>query len=106
MTANGVGVKPVRPLDPQRFERAVTGLALYRARAAVIAQIRADNLKLGQFSSREINEKREAYFAAHMEELRWWGEVWDKNTPLYRAPRAPSSDVCFTPKSGHGSRRS
>jgi|SRR6516225_9974617 len=69
MTANGVGVKPVRPLDPQRFERAVTGLALYRARAAVIAQIRADNLKLGQFSSREINEKREAYFAAHMEEL-------------------------------------
>ena len=58
-----------KPLDPQRFERAVKGLALYRARTAVVAQIRADGLKLGQFSCREINEKREAYFAAHMEEL-------------------------------------
>ena len=59
----------MKPLDPVRFELAVTALALYRAKTAVIAQIRADGLKLGQFSSREINEKREAYFAAHMEEL-------------------------------------
>jgi hypothetical protein len=59
----------MRPLDPARFERAVTTLALCRAKYAVIAQIRADNLKLGQFSCRKINEKREAYFAAHMEEL-------------------------------------
>jgi hypothetical protein len=53
-------------------------LALYRAKAAVIAQIRADNLKLGQFSSREINEKREAYFAQHMEELitKALADVW------------------------------
>jgi hypothetical protein len=58
-----------KPLDPQRFERAVKGLALYRAREAVLTQIRADGLKLSQFSSREINAKREAFFAAHMEEL-------------------------------------
>jgi hypothetical protein len=35
----------------------------------VLAQIRADGQKLGQFSCREINEKRQAYFASHMEEL-------------------------------------
>ena len=42
----------MKPLGPQRFERAVKGLALYRA-----------------ISCREINDKREAYFATHMEEL-------------------------------------
>jgi hypothetical protein len=35
----------------------------------VIAQLRADNLKLGHFSCAEINAKRDQYFAAHMEEL-------------------------------------
>jgi hypothetical protein len=35
----------------------------------VLTQIRADGVKIGQFSCREINEKRQAYFAAHMEEL-------------------------------------
>ena len=59
----------MRPLDPARFERAVTTLALCKAKWAVIAQIRADNLKLGQFSCAEINAKREAYFAQHWEEL-------------------------------------
>jgi len=58
-----------KPLDPQRFELAVKCLALHRAKTAVIAQIRADGLKLGHFSCREINEKRQAYFEAHMEEL-------------------------------------
>ena len=59
----------MKPLDPARFELAVTTLALYRAKTAVIAQIRANGQKLGQFSCREINERREAYFAANMEEL-------------------------------------
>ena len=59
----------MKPFDPRRFERAVKTLALYRAKTAVIAQIRANGQKLGQFSCREINEGREAYFAANMEEL-------------------------------------
>jgi hypothetical protein len=59
----------MKPLDPQRFERAVKGLALYRAKSAVLAQIRADGLKVGAFSCAEINEKREAYFSANMEAL-------------------------------------
>ena len=59
----------MRPLDPARFERAMMSLALCKAKWAVIAQIRADNLKLGQFTCAELNAKREAYFASHWEEL-------------------------------------
>jgi len=35
----------------------------------VLDQIRSENLKLSQFSAREIDDKRQAYFAANMEEL-------------------------------------
>ena len=48
---------------------AVMCLALGRAKSAVRADILANGQKLGQFSCREINERREAYFAANMEEL-------------------------------------
>jgi hypothetical protein len=58
-----------KQLDEQRFQCAVKALALCRAKYRVIDQIRADGLKLSQFSCRELNDKREAYFAAHMEEL-------------------------------------
>ena len=73
MTANGVlGSKgePMRKqIDEQRFQMAVMCLALGRAKTAVKADILANGQKLGQFSCREINERREAYFAANMEEL-------------------------------------
>ena len=59
----------MKPLDQGRFERAVMSLALCKAKWAVKAQILADGLKLGQFSCREINEKRDRYFAANMEAL-------------------------------------
>ena len=58
-----------KQLDPQRFQCAVMGLALCKAKWAVKADILANGQKLGQFSCREINERREAYFAANMEEL-------------------------------------
>jgi hypothetical protein len=58
-----------KQLDPQRFQMAVMCLALGRAKHAVRAQILADGLKLGAFSCVELNERREAYFALHMEEL-------------------------------------
>jgi hypothetical protein len=83
-----------KPLDPQRFERAVKGLALSRARAAVVAQIQSDGLKVGQFSCAEINEKREAYFAAHMEELitKAIADVWRMPTfARYRPQQTPPS---------------
>jgi hypothetical protein len=44
-------------------------LALCKAKWAVRAQILADGLKLSAFSCVELNKKREAYFALHMEEL-------------------------------------
>lgn len=59
----------MKPLDPQRFQLAVRTLALHRAKTRVVEQLRADGQKLSQFSSRELCDKREAYFAAHMEEL-------------------------------------
>ena len=59
----------MKPLDPARFERAVICLALCCAKYRVLDQIRSENLKLSQFSAREIDDKRQAYFAANMEEL-------------------------------------
>jgi hypothetical protein len=59
----------MKPLDPQRFQMAVMCLALGRAKSAVKADILANGQKVSQYSCRELNEKREAYFAAHMEEL-------------------------------------
>ena len=72
----------MKPLDPQRFERAVMGLALCRAKSAVIAQIRADGLKLHNYSCVEINSKRQAYFAANMEEL-----ITHAIADVWRSPR-------------------
>jgi hypothetical protein len=68
----------MKPLDPQRFQMAVMCLALGRAKSAVKAQILADGLKVSAFSCAELNEKREAYFALHMEELieRALVDVW------------------------------
>jgi hypothetical protein len=59
----------MRKLDPQRFECAVKALALCRAKSAVLAQILANGEKVSQFSCREINDKRQAYFEANMEAL-------------------------------------
>ena len=59
----------MKPLDPQRFQLAVTCLALHRAKTKVIEQIRANGEKVSHFSCREINDKRRAYFEANMEEL-------------------------------------
>ena len=58
-----------KPLDPQRFERAVISVALCRAKYRVLDQIRADGLKVSQFSCREINDRRQAYFERNMKEL-------------------------------------
>ena len=58
-----------KQIDEQRFQMAVMCLALGRAKSAVNAQILSNGLKLSAFTCREINEKRDAYFTLHMEEL-------------------------------------
>ena len=87
----------MRPLDPGRFERAVMSLALCKAKWAVKAQILADGLKLGNYSSREINEKRQAYFAANMEELiaKALVDVW--RLPSFARYRQPTAQPEATP---------
>ena len=73
LAANGVlgseGEPMPKQIDEQRFQMAVMCLTLGRAKSAVKAQILADGLKLSAFSCAEINAKRQAYFASHMEEL-------------------------------------
>lgn len=44
-------------------------LAMQRAKRAVQADIRAQGLKIAQFTARQIAEQAEAYMAQHKEEL-------------------------------------
>ena len=61
--------KRVREPDLQRMQRAVMTLAMFQARQAVKANIRAQGHRPCEFSMRQITELAEGYFAQHMEEL-------------------------------------
>ena len=50
-------------------ERSGYALAWQRAKKAVLAQLRAQGLRVGQFSAREIALKADDYFGQHMEPL-------------------------------------
>ena len=47
----------MKPLDPKRFELAVTSSALHRAKTAVVAQILADGLKVSAFTCGNYNNR-------------------------------------------------
>ena len=84
----------MRPLDPQRFQCAVMALSLGRAKSAVKAQILADGLKLSAFSCVELNQRRQAYFTANMEELinRALVDIWRlPSFARYRPQAQPGS---------------
>ena len=53
----------------QRFHSAVRTIALYRAKKAVQAQIRARGERIADYSCREISVMAEAYLNQHKEEL-------------------------------------
>jgi hypothetical protein len=59
----------MKPLDPQRFQYAVTTLALGAAKYRVLDQLRADGKKPSHYSCAEINALREVFFANHLDEL-------------------------------------
>jgi hypothetical protein len=59
----------MRPLDQGKFERAVMGLALCKAKWAVRAQILAKGQKVCHFSCVELNARRDQYFSVNREEL-------------------------------------
>jgi hypothetical protein len=53
----------------QRFRSAVRTIALFKAKKAVQAQIRARGERIAQYSCREISVLANAHFAQHQEEL-------------------------------------
>jgi hypothetical protein len=64
------GLSPKRLAERmQRFNSAVRTIALYRAKKAVQAQIRARGQRLSDYSCREISVMAEAYLNQHKEEL-------------------------------------
>jgi hypothetical protein len=83
-------MRQTEPLDPQRFQLAVTSLALYQAKTKVIEQISANGEKLSAYSSRDISVMKEAYFAQHTKELitQALEDVWRlPSFARYRQPR-------------------
>src|SRR5262249_29209478 len=52
-----------------KIETAIMTLARQGAKRAVLAQLRAQGLRLGEFSAREIALKTDDYFAANIEPL-------------------------------------
>ena len=66
---SGKQKRRVRNADPNRPYRVVMTIAMSKAKRAVEKDIRAQGLRLSDFSSRQIRELAEGYFADHMDEL-------------------------------------
>ena len=92
--------KAARSLSPkqllermQRHRTAVATLALYRAKNAVRANIRAKGLKLAQFSAKEITILAEDYLAQHRERLRVEAEHTIATWPGFARWRLPTANI-------------
>ena len=94
----------------QRHRHAVLVLAHQSARKAIKAQLRAEGLKLSQFSAKDISIRADAYFDVHRERLiaeagqiiatspyfaRWrlppGHEVFVKSREIEHSPKADSA---------------
>ena len=86
-----------KPLDPIRFNCAVRTLALLGAKTKVIAQLRADGKKVCHYSSAEITQLAEAYFAAHCSELipKAVDDAW--RMPMFARYRQPQTQPSAQP---------
>jgi hypothetical protein len=104
-------LSPKRTLERMRQHRqCVIVLARQSARKAIKAQLRAEGLKLSQFSAKDISIRAEAWFDVHRQELRaeaehaiatWPGfarwrlppghEVFVKSTEIEHSPKADSA---------------
>src|SRR5262249_30782432 len=67
----------------QRHRQAVIVLARQSAKRAIKAQIRAEGLKLLQFSAKDISIRAEAWFDAHRQELIAEAEQTIATSPLF-----------------------
>jgi len=82
--------KAARSLSPkqileimQRHRQAVAVLARQSARRAIKAQLRAEGLKVSQFSAKDISIRADAWFDAHRAELIAEAEHTIATSPLF-----------------------
>ena len=89
-----------RSLSPNRVAQklrehhhAVIVLAHQSARKAIKAQLRAEGLKLSQFSAKDISIRADAYFDVHRERLIAEAEQIVATSPYFARWRLPSANI-------------
>jgi len=89
-----------RSLSPNRIvqklrehRQCVIVLARQSARKAIKAQLRAEGLKLSQFSAKDISIRAEAYFDVHRERLIAEAEQIVATSPYFARWRLPSANI-------------
>ena len=89
-----------RSLSPNRIvqklrehRQCVIVLARQSARKAIKAQLRAEGLKLSQFSAKDISIRAEAYFDVHRERLIAEAEHIVATSPYFARWRLPSANI-------------
>src|SRR6516164_8236019 len=91
-----------RSLSPNRIvqklrehRQCVIVLARQSARKAIKAQLRAEGLKLSQFSAKDISIRAEAYFDVHRERLIAEAEQIVATSPYFARWRLPPGHEVF-----------
>ena len=69
MANNSLSPKRQNVIALRRTQTLVMTLALQRARKVVLAQLRAQGIRPGEFSARQITELAEEYFGQHTQTL-------------------------------------
>ena len=89
-----------RSLSPNRVaqklrehRQCVIVLARQSARKAIKAQLRAEGLKLSQFSAKDISIRADAYFDVHRERLIAEAEHIVATSPYFARWRLPSANI-------------
>ena len=89
-----------RSLSPNRIvqklrehRQCVIVLARQSARKAIKAQLRAEGLKLSQFSAKDISIRADAYFDVHRERLIAEAEHIVATSPYFARWRLPSANI-------------
>ena len=89
-----------RSLSPNRVaqklrehRQCVIVLAHQSARKAIKAQLRAEGLKLSQFSAKDISIRADAYFDVHRERLIAEAEQIVATSPYFARWRLPSANI-------------
>ena len=87
-------LSPKRALEKIRqYRQCVIVLARQSARKAIKAQLRAEGLKLSQFSAKDISIRADAYFDVHRERLIVEAEHIVATSPYFERWRLPCADI-------------